>query len=200
MTTAEATRRTAAIVSAAARLFDEKGYHDTGMDDIAEAVGLRKPTLYHYVRSKAEILVWIHNDLMSSVLGKLEEHVASDSDPREGLRHVIADILEIMDTSPGYLRVFFEHHRDIPEPQRTDIIRSRDRYLWLVESLITAGIRQGLFRNVPVRTATLAFFGMTNWSYQWYRPGGELGYLEVADQLLDLYLHGVESAEGDQRA
>jgi AcrR family transcriptional regulator len=190
--TAEATQRRAEIIRVAARLFDEKGYHNTGMDDIAEAVGLRKPTLYHYVKSKTEILVWIHSDVMSGVLERLEGYVADELDPREGLRRVIADILEIMDTRPGYLRVFFEHHREIPEPLRTDAIRSRDRYQWLVESIIQQGIRQGVFRKVKVRTATFALFGITNWSYQWYKPGGKQSYLEIADELLDIYLKGIE--------
>lgn len=182
----------ASIVRAAARLFEDKGYHATGMDDIAEAIGLRKPTLYYYVKSKAEIVVWIHNDVMASVLGKLEYSVAEGIDPVEGLRQVVADILEIMDTKPGYLRVFFEHHREIPEPLRTDTIRKRDRYQWLVEALIQEGIRRGQFRKVNVRTAALALFGITNWTYQWYKPTGQLSYLEVADELLSIYLKGVE--------
>lgn len=190
--TAEATQRRSEIIRAAAQLFDQKGYYSTGMDDIAQAVGLRKPTLYYYVKNKGEILVWIHNDVMSGVLDKLERYVEEDIEPREGLRRVVADILEIMDTRPGYLRVFFEHHREIPDALRTETIRSRDRYQWLVESLIQRGIREGAFRKVPVRTATLALFGITNWSYQWYTPGGPLNYLEVADQLLDVYLKGLE--------
>lgn len=190
--TAEATQRRGEIIRVAAQLFDKKGYHATGMDDIAEAVGLRKPTLYHYVKSKVEILVWIHNDVMAGVLERLEGYVAEELEPREGLRRVVADILEIMDTRPGYLRVFFEHHREIPEPLRTEAIRSRDRYEWLVESLIQQGIRQGVFRKVRTRAATLALFGITNWSYQWYKPGGKQSYLEVADELLDIYLKGLE--------
>jgi TetR/AcrR family transcriptional regulator, cholesterol catabolism regulator len=195
MASTEAGDRRTQIVRTAALLFEEKGYHATGMDDIAEAVGLRKPTLYHYVRSKAEILTWIHNDTMVEVLNNLEKNVEDDIEPREGLRQVIADILEIMDTKPGYLRAFFEHHREIPEPLRTEAIRSRDRYQWLVESLIQRGIRRGIFRPVRVRLATLMLFGITNWSYQWYRPGGELTYREVADELLTMYLTGIETPE-----
>lgn len=181
-----------AIIAAAAALFDRRGFHNTGMGDIAEAVGLRKATLYYYVRSKDEILVWIHNDVMSHVLDHLEHDVADSVDPETALRHVIADILHIMDTKPGYLRAFFEHHREIPLEIRMEATRSRDRYQWLVESLIQQGIREGTFRKVPVRLVTLSLFGMTNWSYQWYRPGGDLGPDEIADQILDVFLRGIE--------
>lgn len=192
MTHSNADRRRDEIVEAAAMLFEKRGYHDTGMDDIAEAVGLRKPTLYHYVRSKAEIVVWIHNAVMARVLDNLERNVAEGIEPREGLRRVVTDILEIMDTQPGYLRVFFEHHREIPEPLRAEATRSRDRYQSLVEGLIEKGIEQGTFRPVPVRVATLALFGITNWSYQWYRPGGKSSYHEVADDLLNIFVEGVQ--------
>lgn len=118
-TTSAATRHAetvrARIIRAAARHFDEKGYHATGMDDIAEAIGLRKPTLYYYyyyyyyyVTSKAEIVAWIHDDVMARVLDKLERNVAGRIDPSEGLRQVVIDILEIIDTPtrlpPGVLR------------------------------------------------------------------------------------------------
>lgn len=192
MTHTNADHRRTAIVEAAALLFEKRGYHDTGMDDIAEAVGLRKPTLYYYVRSKAEILVMIHNSVMDSVLNELEKNAAESIEPREGLRRVVTSIIEIMDTKPGYLRVFFEHHREVPEPLRTDAIRKRDRYQYLVESMIQRGIQQGTFRNVRARAATLALFGITNWSYQWYRPDGTLSYREVADELLDIYLQGIQ--------
>lgn len=70
--------------------------------------------------------------------------------------------------------------------------RSRDWYQSLVEGLIEQGIEQGAFRPVPTRVATLALFGMTNWSYQWYRPGGKSSYREVADDLLNISVEGVQ--------
>lgn len=187
----DTSERRAEITRAAALLFEKQGYHETGMDDIAKAINLRKATLYYYVSSKAELLGWIHNDVMHHVLSRLEARANRGIEPGAGLRQVIADIFEIMDTKPGYLRVFFEHHREIPEPLRTEILRSRDRYQWLVESLIQQGIREGKFRKVNARLATLSLFGITNWSYQWYDPRGELSYDQMADALLDMYLRGI---------
>lgn len=195
MTQSSADERRRQIVRAAAQLFERKGYHNTGMDDIAEAVGLRKPTLYHYVKSKAEIVVWIHNDVMQPLMQRLEANVANGVDPRDGLRQVVVDILEIMETKPGHLRVYFENHRELPTDLQSEAVRQRDRYEGLVGSLIEEGIRRGIFRKTRVRLTTLALFGITNWSYQWYRAGGELGHSAVADQLLDIFLHGIEQPQ-----
>lgn len=194
-TNSSADERRAQIVRVAAQLFDRKGYHNTGMDDIAEAVGLRKPTLYHYVKSKAEIVVWIHNDVINPLMERLETKVASGVDPREGLRQVVTDILGIMETKPGHLRVYFENHRELPGSLQAEAVQLRDRYERIVESLIEDGVRRGVFRNTPVRLTTLALFGITNWSYQWYKPGGELTHLEMADQLLDIFLKGIEQPQ-----
>ncbi|GAA1205147.1 TetR/AcrR family transcriptional regulator [Pseudonocardia alaniniphila] len=161
------------------------------MDDIADAVTLRKPTLYHYVKGKGEILYLIHEEMMDSVLDRLEGYVKDGLDPREGLRNVVIDILEVVDKRPGYLQVFFENHRELPEPLRHKVVDRRNRYLHLVESLVQDGIERGLFRPVNVRLKTMALFGMTNWSYQWYRPGGLFSYREIAEEIVDTFLNGV---------
>ncbi|PRX50452.1 TetR family transcriptional regulator [Prauserella shujinwangii] len=193
MTSQNVDERRAQIVRTAAQLFERKGYHNTNVGDIAEAVGLRKPTLYHYVRSKAQILVWIHDDTTGPLLERLEKDVANGIEPREGLRHVVADILELMETKPGYLRVYFEHHREIPEELQAEARKKRDRYLRLVEMLIEDGVDKGMFRpDLDVRLTALSLFGMTNWSYQWYIPGGKLSYHRVADELLGIFFRGVE--------
>ncbi|MCH6172000.1 TetR/AcrR family transcriptional regulator [Pseudonocardia alaniniphila] len=191
MVTPEADNRRLQIARAAAQLFQEKGYHQTSVDDIADAVTLRKPTLYHYVKGKGEILYLIHEEMMDSVLDRLEGYVKDGLDPREGLRNVVIDILEVVDKRPGYLQVFFENHRELPEPLRHKVVDRRNRYLHLVESLVQDGIERGLFRPVNVRLKTMALFGMTNWSYQWYRPGGLFSYREIAEEIVDTFLNGV---------
>jgi TetR/AcrR family transcriptional regulator, cholesterol catabolism regulator len=193
MVTTEAGNRRQQIARTAAQLFQERGYHETGVDDIADAVGLRKPTLYHYVKGKGEILALIHEEMIDSVLDRLEGYVTERLDPREGLRGVVTDIFELMHTRPGYLQVFFEHHRELPDPLRASVLEKRTRYLQLVETLIQEGVAQGIFRPVNVRLKTMALFGMTNWSYQWYRPDGLFTYREVAEEVVDTFLNGVST-------
>src|SRR5712692_8666754 len=79
------------IVGEAARLFDLRGYHRVAMEDIAAAVGIQKPSLYHYIRSKDEILALIHHEFMDFVLESVGEHESLD--PEERLRRVIHDII-----------------------------------------------------------------------------------------------------------
>lgn len=179
------------IARTAALLFEENGYHATSVADIAEAVGLSKPTLYHYVKSKGEIVSWIHDEVMDLLLARLEERVAGEMRPEEIIRLNILDIIEAMDTRPGHLKVYFEHHKELPAALRREAKVKRDRFQALIEETIDRGIQTGVFRQLDIRMTTLALFGITNWSYQWYRPEGAQRSNEVAQHLFDLFMNGV---------
>jgi AcrR family transcriptional regulator len=164
MTTEASTARHDQIVFAAARLFAVRGYHSTSMDDIAAAVGIRKPTLYHHVTSKAQILLWIHDELATILTSRLRTRIVEGRAPSVILYGVIDDIFDLLESRPGHLGVYFEHHRDIPEPDGAVARARREEYRATVESLIQHGIDLGDFAVESPKLATLAFFGMCNWA------------------------------------
>jgi AcrR family transcriptional regulator len=188
---ADGARRRDEVIHAAAALFDERGYHATSMEDIARAVGLRKPSLYHYFASKDEILFWIHEEFIDQLIGRQEQRLAAQPAPDQLVLEVMADILELMDTHHGHVRVFFEHHRELPADQHAVIEAKRTRYEAMVSEAIQRGVDAGAFRGVDVKLATFALFGICNWAYQWYQPGGELSSREIARVFWDLFLRGL---------
>jgi AcrR family transcriptional regulator len=181
------------IVTQAAALFDERGYHQASMEDIAEAVGLRKPTLYHYFKSKSEILFWIHEEFIDLLITRHERRRRSSLGPEQMVLEIMADVLELMETHRGHVRVFFEHHRDLPEEQHAAIERKRLIYRQAVTDEIQRGIDEGVFRPVDAKFATLALFGMCNWAYQWYRADGELRSREIGYVFWDMLRRGIEA-------
>ncbi|HZV49960.1 MAG TPA: TetR/AcrR family transcriptional regulator [Candidatus Dormibacteraeota bacterium] len=187
----EASPKLREIVEQAAALFDERGYHRVSMEEIAAAVGIRKPSLYHYVRSKDEILTLIHREFMDLVISRAEARQAVAMSPEQQLLEFMADILELMHTHRGHVRVFFEHHRELPDAEREAVRQERDRYEAMVEAVIRQGIASGAFRPMDARLTTLALFGMCNWAYQWYRRGGPLRTREIAYAFWDLLLRGL---------
>jgi AcrR family transcriptional regulator len=182
-------RRT--IIDAAAGLFDARGYHQTSVEEIAEAAGIRKPSLYHYFKSKDELLFWIHEEFVDHLLERHASRLRLPLTMTQRLFEVMADILELMETHRGHVRVFFENYRELPEPHKDNIKRKRDSYDAMVEDLVARGIEAGEFRPVDVRLATLAVFGACNWAYQWYRSSGALRSREVAYVFHELFLHGL---------
>jgi len=73
--------------------------------------------------------------------------------------------MELMETHRGHVRVFFEHHRELPAEARGPIRLKRGRYEKIVEGLIGEGIELGVFRATDPHMAALATFGMCNWAY-----------------------------------
>jgi AcrR family transcriptional regulator len=179
------------IISLAAGLFDQSGYSSTTMDDIAREVGVAKPTLYHYFPSKDDILHAIHEEFIDLLIGRHEARAGTGLRPEQLLLEAMADILELMETHRGHVRVFFEHHRELPAEARGPIRIKRDRYEKIVEDLIGEGMEMGVLRQTDPHLATLATFGMCNWAYQWYRPKGPQTIGQISEYFANLAVAAV---------
>jgi len=191
-----ADRRRRQILDEAARLFDERGYHTTSMEDIAEAVGIRKPTLYHYFRSKVEILDTVYQETIGELIARQEQRATISMTPEQRVLETMADVLETIDARHGHVRVFFEHHRELPEDRHEEIMARRERYHQQLVAIIQAGIDDGTFRpGLDPQLAALLIFGACNWAYQWYRPGGPLRARDLAYAFWDMLVHGMENAD-----
>jgi TetR/AcrR family transcriptional regulator, cholesterol catabolism regulator len=189
------TERLLEIVRSAADLFDRRGFHQTTMDDIAIAVGIKKPTLYHYVTSKDEILSQIHDQFYELLVleqsGRLDRGLSYD----ELIHETIRDIIRLMATHRSYVRVFFEHHRELPEPYRRVLEPKRDEYFRLIVGYIQAGIDDGRYAIESAELGALALFGMCNWAYTWFKVDGLYSADEVADRFWSWLIAGFTSGE-----
>ncbi len=190
-TEARADARRADIATKAAELFDSKGYYNASMESIAEAVGIRKPTLYHYFPSKDHILYAIHDEFIEMLISRQERRLAARMPADQELREIMRDILELMETHRGHVRVFFEHHRELSGEPYERIAEKRLRYEQMVKDVMTQGAEEGTLRSVDPELATLALAGMCNWTYQWYRPDGDLASRDIAYLFWDFLLNGL---------
>lgn len=184
--------RRSGIVAEAARLFDEQGYHNSSMEAIAERVGLAKPSLYHYFRAKDEILLAIHNEMIELILARHEERVAAGiGSCGDELKEMMGDVISLMETHPGHLRIFFEHQRELPSSFRVPVREERNRFRDELAELIRRGISSGEFRPVDVPLTTMAILGMANWTYQWLHPRGSRTAADVTDHFWRLAMRSI---------
>lgn len=182
------------IIDAAALLFHERGYHSTSMEDIAEHVGLAKPTLYHYFRGKDEILLEIHTAMIEVILESHERRLPGGPGRwAELLKGMMGDVIRLMETHPGHLRIFFEHQRELPDKYKADIRKKRNVYRDHVRDVIVGGMADGEFREVDAELATLAVLGASNWTYQWLGPGGAYSADQVTDAFYALVIEGLRA-------
>lgn len=185
-----ADRRTA-IIGGAAELFDSRGFHASSMEDIAEAVGLRKPSLYHYFKSKDEILYLIHDEFIELLLSRHQRRLEMGLEPRALLLEAMGDILELMETHRGHVRVFFEAHRELSKEKHDAIVEKRTRYQKAITEVLERMVSTGELRPLRADLAAQGIFGMCTWAYQWYRPDGPLRPRDIAYFFWDAILNGL---------
>jgi AcrR family transcriptional regulator len=182
--------RQAEIVTAAAKIFREKGYDAGTLDDVGEATGLRGPTLYYYVQSKAHLLYMIFSRTLDVALGELDERLRIE-DPRQRLAALIRYQIETVAGEADLFAVFFDNHPRL-DPQFEKEIRARERkYLDSFTAAVQAAADAGVIQITDVRYATRAIHTMTTWIYKWFRPGDSAALL--AENCISLVL-GPETA------
>jgi len=180
------------VYAAALRLFTEKGYHATSMQDIAAAVGLYKGSLYHYIGGKEDLLVRVFEHAMGGLLDDVER-IAADASlaPSEQLRRVIQAHVQAVASNLDALTVYLHEFRALAGESLDEVRHQRERYRALVEAVVRRGVERGEFATADVGIATLGVLGMCNWIVQWYRPGGRLGPQQIADRFAELLLGGL---------
>lgn len=182
-----------AIIQASTVLFERVGYHRASMQMLADEVGLGKPTLYHYFKSKSQILYSIHQEVISKVIASHEERVSQHLSPDELLRGMAKDMLTFIKEHPGYVRAFFEHVDELDPEDKKDVTTQRDQYMEAAMNVIKAGTKAGVFKKCNPRITTLAFFGMINWTYKWYPSVKSKSVTAMTTELCDLFLQGLDA-------
>ncbi len=189
------------ILRTAARLFQQRGYDATSMNDVAAALKLSKGGLYHHFQSKDEILFEIMNHAMDITEERVLGPVRGIGDPEERLRALIRLHIEVV-LSPldREITVMLHENHPLPPALRKRINTRKKEYVHFVENLI-AEIQKSGQRNaqrthpvghaVSPRAAAFALLGMINWIYQWYKPEGNLQTHNLIPQFTELVFGGI---------
>ena len=190
-TTRSQSAREEEILAAAARIFREKGYHGASVRDIAESVGLLKGSLYHYIRSKEELLARLFEGALQETVRELEEIASRDASATERLRDMVRAYALSVTANLDSVGIYLREWRSLPPPELARVRARRRAMRSLFESVIADGARARDFAAGDAKIAALAILGMVNWIYEWYRPRGRLRPEALADELADRAVRSV---------
>jgi len=179
------------ILLAAARIFQEKGYHAASMQDIAEAVELQKGSLYHHVESKQEILLALLDEALDMIVKRLQTIQSQNIDPDQKLRLAMESYLSFLAENRSIASVLLLEHRSLEPELKVLHIPRRDRVEKIWQEIITDGINQGCFQTAQPGLTAKALLGVINWTITWYREDGPLSPSEIADHFTDLFYQGL---------
>lgn len=190
-----AARRTE-IIDRSARLFAERGYHGTGVTELCEAVGMGRGTLYYYIDSKENLLSLIHDRVMEKLMAVGQEALEADAPAAERLLQFGQHLLEIVDEYPDHVTVALHEYKALSAEGAEAFRTSRRSAEDVVEQILRQGVDRGEFALEDVRLATLAWLGMHNYSYIWYRNTGPESPERIAEVFGGLFLRGIEPRNG----
>jgi TetR/AcrR family transcriptional regulator, cholesterol catabolism regulator len=187
------------IFQRAIALFEQNGFRATSMQDIADACGVTKPTIYYYFKNKYDLLATLYTVVTRDFYDMSEALVHSDLEPATKLRRLIeAQVLYSVDHWQ-FQKLFLQERRELKRPVRSALAARERRYEELVGQVLEEGRRQGAFRVVDSRLATLTILGLLSSVHRWARYSG-LDSESLASGIVDLVAHGIAGQPGDEAA
>jgi AcrR family transcriptional regulator len=179
------------IVAVATRLFRERGYRATRLDDISDALGVTRAALYYYFDGKADVLEEVCERAMLST-----EAVLRDIQQLEGPADRLCMFARqyAVNMSSDAARVFARDNAELRAPFRRALMARARAVNSGAEDILRYGISTGHFRNdMDVRLMALGFLGMLNALAEWYRPSRDGKLQDVSDALVDVFVDGLAS-------
>ncbi|WP_103379821.1 TetR/AcrR family transcriptional regulator [Pseudonocardia dioxanivorans] len=181
----------------ATRLFAERGFAGTSLQDIAAALGITRPALYYYVKSKDELLAKLVTEVTNGPLDDLNELAArTDLDAVAKLRGVVEVIVGRRTAQPERFRLLIRSEAELPAELVEAYDEGRREVLATIAGIVEDGVRAGRFRPVDARVAALGVLGMCNWVAWWFHPGGRDSGESVVAQLADMAVGALQRPDG----
>ena len=186
----ERERKREAVLVAAVRMFNSRGFHATSLDDVAVSLGVTRPVVYHYLGNKDQVLF----ECVRRGLEQLQDAARKASNhPGNGparLRAFLIRYAEINmdDFGRCVIRTGDELLSDESATRFRSLKREVDQSL---RALIEDAVWDGSLATTDVRFTAFALAGALNWPARWYRPDGTETAGEVAEKLVDILLRGL---------
>lgn len=176
------------ILQEAVKLFYERGFTGTTLDDIAAALGVTKPFIYTHFKSKVELLAALCLPTIEMSMDAAAEAAATPGTATERLRKLVGDFTRVILQRQANIAVFFREEKHLTEEARAEIAIKQKGFDRILSKLLREGVASGEFHIPDPGLAALAIGGMISWAYTWHRPSGRLGLEDMCAQMADLAL------------
>ena len=159
--------RLESIVTVASKVFHANGYEAGSLDDVAAALGLRKASLYYYVKRKSDLLRLVFERAITVALSEVDQ-LAEITDPKERLAALIRHQAMMVTRDPSLFAVFFGQRSGLEAQDLADIGRKERRYIRQFVLAVEAAMEAKVLPEGDPRLVANAIVGMTSWSYKWF--------------------------------
>lgn len=178
------------ILDNAVKLFSEKSYAGTSMQEIAKACNMSKPLLYHYYLDKQALLFGAANYYIDELLMLMASVKHKDCSPEHIFRELIHLFMHKYQSAQNYHVVLIQDIKFLDESHQQAII-IKERALVFEFSGIIAPLNAELAKTILLKPITMTLFGMINWTFTWFDQAGKIDHSGMADLICDLFLKGI---------
>ena len=182
-----------AILAQAAHLFARSGYPATSMNQVAQACGLSKATLYHYFEDKYSLLVSLTDGQVSRLLLLVSPASRDSLTPAQAQQQlhalICSFVAEYVHAQDAH-RVLTEDVKFL-QPLDRERVLGKERDIVAAFARLVGGIRPDLDQALLAKPLTMLLFGMINWLFTWMKPGGSMSHDALAPMVADLFLGGL---------
>ena len=183
--------RAAEVYRTAAEIILQKGYDAASVSDIAQALGITKAGLYHYIHGKTQLLF----DIMQYGLNELDREVAQPArkiaDAETRLRFMISMHARIVTRGHGAVTILVDEARALTPAQNRKIVRRKREYFDFLRTTLREMKSQRKLRDINVTVAAFSLLGMINWLSRWYQADGPLNEQQIAEEIVDIAVNGL---------
>lgn len=181
------------ILDYASRLFAEKGYETSSLNDLASAMGVSKAAVYHYFQTKQQIYDAIILDTLGGLVATVTESVAQETEAKKKLERFMTSHARYFEAHRhGFVVMLVGFSGMAHSEFRAEAMALRDAHERLLRLIIEEGVASGAFRPVNVVMTGRAVLSLLNWMVRWFKPGGATAEELVIDYY-NLLLGGMQN-------
>jgi AcrR family transcriptional regulator len=186
------------IAKIAAELFGTKGYLETSMDNIAAVAKVTKGGVYHYFRSKTEVLYFICSKYVDLDLENLEESLAGIEDPIEKIKFIIFRHIKHYATYEYGAKTLLNEAYCLPSKYYKQVKERERQYFEIVTRVLSEYLGSRAEKDI-VKALAFTLFGMMNWIYSWYDPRKSLKPEGLSNLIFEIFTKGANGAVPSER-
>lgn len=181
------------IMKISIQLFEEKGFSQTSINDIVNSLDVTKGTFYYYFNSKEQILMDIHQQYINHMLERQAHLIAQTTlTNEEKLIEMMTILIDDIREKGSSGRVFFRELRHLNEDNSRQVKEKRKAFRLNIEKMIQDGIDAGEFKqNLRADMVAFGVLGVTNYTYNWFNPDGDMSSKQLAYLFAEMVLHGI---------
>lgn len=184
-----------AILSEAKQLFSIKGYRGTTLRDLTSSFGVSRPSIYHYYKSKMEILSELHSKGFNEALSNFDTILSTKLPTREKFRKILEVHTSNLAKDTELSKIFYLDEMEMPDKLRKEIKKRRTGYTNRIIEVYEKGMTEGIFKNIDPQMAVYLLLGACNWLTMWYSPKKDVKPETIVHYLMLILTEGYEEKE-----